>query len=174
MGMIRRIRVAAVLVAAACLGAGLQAPAHAAPPTSLCPGGLGHASDLVYRGVRVHSALPCQWLDAGRSWYFGNARLTMQTDGNLVIYDRSNRARWASNTSGSGATQMLFQHDGNLVLYRAGYSAAVWSSRTYNRCTSVYSPTINLQSDSNFVIYCRWWRGGDFEMYPIWSTGTVF
>ncbi|HYN96809.1 MAG TPA: hypothetical protein VES42_23455 [Pilimelia sp.] len=172
--MMRSIRAVALLLAAAVAGAGLvAAPAQAAPPASLCPGGQGSSRQLTYQGVQVHSSLPCQWLDRGQSWTFGNARLTMQTDGNLVIYDRSNRARWASNTQGRGATQLLFQHDGNLVLYRSGYSGAVWASNTRHTC-GAWATTIGLQADSNFVIYCRLYNGSTFQMYPIWATGTRF
>jgi hypothetical protein len=33
---------------------------------------------------------------------FGKARLIMQSDGNLVVYDETNRVRWASDTAGTG------------------------------------------------------------------------
>ena len=171
--MIRPVRILVSLAAAAVLTVGLALPAHAIPPPPYCYGtGPGPTRDVTYRGVLVHTAVPCQWLDAGNSWYFGHARLTMQRDGNLVIYDQSNRARWASNTYRSGATQLVFQQDGNLVLYTAGYARAVWSSGTYHDC-GAWTTMLGLQSDSNFVIYCR--LSGDYStMYPIWATGTVF
>lgn len=69
---------------------------------------------------------------AGRAlWATGTqtpaAALALQSDGNLVLYDTSGRARWASGTSGSGGADVLaMQDDGNLVLYSAG--RAVWAS----------------------------------------------
>ncbi|MEJ3742675.1 hypothetical protein WEI85_05205 [Actinomycetes bacterium KLBMP 9797] len=68
---------------------------------------------------------------------------------------------------------MTMQGDGNMVLYRPGYTAAVWSTRTNGRC-GYWTTTIGLQTDSNFVIYCRLFTDADgWQMYPIWSTGTV-
>ena len=171
--MIRAIRIVATLATVTFLSAGLALPAHAAvPPPPYCYGGPGPViDDFTYKGVQVHGVAPCQWLDAGRSWYFpgGGARLTMQRDGNLVIYDRNNRPRWATGTNGSGATQMVFQQDRNIVLYTAGYTRAVWSSRTYLGC-GAWASMLALQSDNNLVLYC-WLRSDHSDMYPIWSTG---
>jgi hypothetical protein len=171
--MIRLIRIVASLAIAALFSVSLALPAHAIPPEPICYGtGPGPTKDVTYKGVRVHTAVACQWLDAGRSWYFGHARLAMQTDGNLVIYDQYNRARWSSKTYGSGATQMVFQQDGNLVLYTRGYARAVWASGTRHTC-GAWTTMLGLQSDSNFVIYCRL-RSDYSDMYPIWATGTLF
>jgi hypothetical protein len=154
------------------LGASYAVPAHAAPPTSICPAGRGLARDLTYQGVRVHSALPCQWLDTGTSWALGSSRLVLE-NGNLMVRDRTNAVRWESRTRGSGATQMVFQHDGNLVLYTPGWARAVWATGTVHKC-GIWPTTIGLQSDGNFVIYCRYYHADTnvYEMYPIWDTGT--
>ena len=46
-------------------------------------------------------------------------RVTMQTDGNLVVYDTSNRALWSSGTwNHSGAYAVL--HSGDIMVYSAG------------------------------------------------------
>jgi hypothetical protein len=50
----------------------------------------------------------------------GFTRLTMQSDGNLVLYARraaGEVARWASGTNGQPITACIMQTDGNLVLY---------------------------------------------------------
>src|ERR1041385_3821858 len=96
-------RIVASVAAGAVLSLGLAVPAQAVPPAPYCYGGPGPTWDITYKGVRVHLAVYCQWLDTGRSWYFGHARLTLQ-NGNLIIYDQSNRVRWSSRTPGSGAT----------------------------------------------------------------------
>ena len=58
------------------------------------------------------------------------ARLALQSDGNLVVYDTRGVALWNSGTYGSGnADQLAMQDDGNLVLY-AG-SRAVWATYSY-------------------------------------------
>jgi len=45
------------------------------------------------------------------------ACVSMQTDGNFVLYNASGQALWSSATSGSGAQIVRVQDDGNLVLY---------------------------------------------------------
>lgn len=162
-----RRRLAAVLATVALgLAGGLVSaqPASAATP--------GHCADIeIFQRMKVWLCEPIQWLDAGKSWYFGNARMIMQADGNLVIYDKRDQRRvlWASNTNGRGATQMRFQEDGNLVLYRANNSA-VWATGTNNKCGRFRGPYLALQPDSNLVIYCH-----DHLRQPeaIWATGSL-
>ena len=55
------------------------------------------------------------------------ATFKVQTDGNLVVYDKSNKALWASNTAGKIPVYLAIQTDGNLVLYIA---TAAWASNT--------------------------------------------
>lgn len=55
--------------------------------------------------------------------------VVMQSDGNFVGYLNSGLATWATNTGGSGATHLVVQSDGNLVLYTSA-NRAVWSSGT--------------------------------------------
>ncbi|MCC3769543.1 hypothetical protein [Streptomyces sp. UNOC14_S4] len=86
------------------------------------------------------------------------ARLIMQSDGNLVVYDEFNVARWASNTVDQGWTAQ-FQEDGNFVVYtRSG--RPVWASNTAGHPGS----HLAVQDDGNVVIY----DGSQ----PIWATGT--
>ncbi|XP_002973748.2 mannose-specific lectin [Selaginella moellendorffii] len=54
-----------------------------------------------------------------------NCYLTLQPDGNLVVYDGNRRALWASGTDRSGGNTLRVQDDGNVVLYRP-----VWSTNT--------------------------------------------
>ena len=59
----------------------------------------------------------------------------MQGDGNLVLYDTSNQARWASGTSLQIGAFLEVQNDGNVVIYQAGtmYEApdgALWATGT--------------------------------------------
>ena len=59
----------------------------------------------------------------------GAVRLTMQSDGNLVLYTSANVAVWSSGTSGKGASYLIMQNDGNLVLASSG-GATVWATNT--------------------------------------------
>jgi hypothetical protein len=56
----------------------------------------------------------------------GSYYLTLQDDGNLVLYEDDDEPIWATGTVGQGADSLVMQSDGNLVLYsKAG---AVWAS----------------------------------------------
>jgi hypothetical protein len=64
-----------------------------------------------------------------------NFKLAMQGDGNLVIYNRDNRAVWNTGTSGNPGAMLIMQSDGNLVIYTTGMRA-IWSSGTSGRTTT--------------------------------------
>ncbi len=76
----------------------------------------------------------------------GNNVLTLQADGNLVLY-RSGAAVWASGTAGRPAVYAEMQADGNLVVY-SDYTAT-WSSSTVGNINA----TLKMQADGNLVIY---------------------
>ena len=54
----------------------------------------------------------------------------MQTDGNLVLYDRGT-AIWDSHTNGHAGASLALQSDGNLVVYLG--NAALWNTHTNGR-----------------------------------------
>ncbi|QEV64436.1 hypothetical protein CP982_03520 [Streptomyces spectabilis] len=97
-------------------------------------------------------------LNHNQSVSSNTARLVMQSDGNLVIYDEFNRARWATGTVGRGWT-MRFQEDGNLVVYTRSGRAA-WASNTDGHPGS----RLVIQDDGNVVIYDG--------SRAIWASGT--
>jgi hypothetical protein len=101
-------------------------------------------------------------LSAGKSLYSPNGRfrLTMQRDGNLVIYDRDGHSLWASNTAKTGrANYLMLQSDGNLVLYRRD-EKPLKASGTVGQG----SQDLNMQDDGNLVLYASGER-------PIWASG---
>jgi hypothetical protein len=64
----------------------------------------------------------------------------MQTDGNLVVYDASGTAAWASNTAGNSGSWLNVQDDGNVVIYRTNGTAA-WDTNTVQPpCTTPPPP----------------------------------
>jgi hypothetical protein len=136
---------------------GLIAILSAAGPASAGVGnpGTSHRGNIGTVGFSYSYAT--QWLNSGDSWTFGNSRLVMQGDGNLVIYKKgTNTAKWATGTSGSG-NWLKFQTDGNLVVYTAG-GVAKWASGTNNKCKTGVNASVvlALQDDSNFVVYCKY------------------
>ncbi|MEV7422910.1 protein kinase [Streptomyces sp. NPDC091212] len=74
------------------------------------------------------------------------AKLILQKDGNLVLYDENGEARWSSGVFGSDFST-VFQEDGNLVVYSAD-AEAVWASNTGGAEGSV----LELRADGNVVI----------------------
>lgn len=108
-----------------------------------------------------------QSLTSSNGVYF----VTMQGDGNLVVYRRGgaggNEAIWWSRTAGAccGGFSLVMQGDNNLVMYssRKASGGAVWSSRSICRSTPARAV---MQNDGNFVIYA-----GDNS--AIWASGTV-
>ena len=69
--------------------------------------------------------------------------VTMQTDGNLVIYGHENSAIWASNTARDQKEDFVFllQKDGNAVIY----SKPIWSTGTsyYGSASVVIKAALN-------------------------------
>ena len=61
----------------------------------------------------------------------GANHLRMQGDGNLVIYDGSDRPIWASNTPRHYSTHLIVQNDGNVVIYDGG--SPIWATGTDGR-----------------------------------------
>ena len=78
----------------------------------------------------------------------GRFSLTMQTDGNLVLYQTGGSALWSTQTNGTNAQFAYMQHDGNFVLYNpSGYP--LWNSGTWGNPGSWFA----VQSDGNLVVY---------------------
>jgi LGFP repeat len=104
---------------------------------------------IIQKGTEMYS---------GQTIYSNNRmyRLTMQADGNLVLY-KGTQATWASGTYGQTLKKCIFQTDGNLVVYTNG---AGWDSKTWDR-----GDYLALQDDGNMVIY-------DANRIAIWSTDT--
>lgn len=75
------------------------------------------------------TAVPLLTLGGSVTSLDGRYQFTLQTDGNLVLWDhQSGHPVWQSQTQGTGATFALMQTDGNFVLYRG--STPVWLSNT--------------------------------------------
>jgi hypothetical protein len=100
------------------------------------------ASDTLASGGR---------LTAGQTLVSSNRRfrLLYQSDGNLVLYDDTDRtAPWATNTGGTTPGYVQLQGDGNLVVYE-GQGAARFASNTPGNANS----RLVLQNDGNLVLY---------------------
>ena len=88
--------------------------------------------------------------------------LTMQTDGNLVLYQSKNgqsTALWSTGTWQTSGQIAVLQKDGNFVLYDSNRNA-LWSSRTWDRPNAYLA----VQNDGNLVVY----QG----TMPLWASNT--
>lgn len=67
----------------------------------------------------------------------GAVRLSLQSDGNLVLYTASNAVAWQSDTDGTGpGNKLVMQDDGNVVLYGPS-NAVLWQSYTREDWTAL-------------------------------------
>ncbi|MFE7000414.1 mannose-binding protein [Streptomyces griseus] len=69
-------------------------------------------------------------IGVGQSWATNRIRMTMQQDGNLVVYNEQNKPVWAAMTFGENH-RAIFQPDGNLVVHN-GDDRAIWASKTHD------------------------------------------
>ncbi|HXA32368.1 MAG TPA: hypothetical protein VNV87_08935 [Acidimicrobiales bacterium] len=132
---------------------------------------LTSSGDLVYYYKNTESGTNVSW-DAGVS---GGSLLTLQNDGNLVLYGTPSSPGaaapvvWSSGTNTNrgnalcageslqqgqyiayGADYLIMQTDNNLVLYPWGSTSALWATGTeHNGGTD----SVTQQADGNFVMY---------------------
>ena len=94
-------------------------------------GGTGGSCGSGGSGGTQNMLVPGAELSTGQSITTpgGTYSLTLQSDGNLVEYNASGTALWASGTSGNSGDHVTMQSDGNLVLYSSSNSA-LWASGT--------------------------------------------
>lgn len=112
--------------------------------------GTGNSSRL-YKGQSLYST---------NGWY----RLSMQTDGNLVITDKANTVTWNSGTYGTAAHFALFQPDGNLVLYEADGVTPVWWTNKGQYPQNI-GYVWRLDASGEFALF-------DINNTPIWRSWT--
>jgi len=141
-----------------------------APPTPVLPSGLPPSLAGILGGV-VGGSLQDHpnvlhgggVIPKGSSLFSPNkrVRLTMQPDGNLVLYG-DDKYIWDSRTNGKPADRAVMQTDGNLVVYDGG-GKVLWSSGT-NGNTTAY---LSVYDDGNAVIRAG---NGPKKDQGIWST----
>jgi hypothetical protein len=190
---IRRVAVIATTATALALGLGAFASAPALAQTVTSPtlvkttsansvkpavytqywefnytGGYYNPNVTIISGVSAFALWGGAHFEQGNYVYveFSNglsSTLTMQTDGNLVLYHGGNcnyHAVWASNTVTRGLYATM-QGDGNLVVYNGSASFASNTSGNPNAYLAI-------QSDGNLVIY----KAGTIT--PIWTSNTPY
>jgi hypothetical protein len=113
---------------------------------------------------------PNEILNPNQALFSTNERweLIYQSDGNLVLYDRSitpvPRATWNSRTYGTSAGHCVMQSDGNFVVYNAE-NHPVWDSHTYG----LHEVTCHVQDDGNFVLYSHAAGVSPLAVWDAWT-----
>lgn len=132
----------------------------------------------------IHASDTTPALTVGSSIYSPNQqyRLTLQTDGNLVLYKRvdatTEQPLWASDQNTTiKAKTLFFQTDGNLVLYLGNSlnTGVAWASGlNASQSLGFYSPRLAyaLQDDGNFVFYWLYQQGNEKFKWTFGSTNT--
>lgn len=87
-------------------------------------------------------------------------RLTLQDDGNLVLYNDPGSPLWASKTFQQKSDYAVMQLDGNFVIYDND-KRAIWSSKT----PGTGGTKLKVENDGNMAIYSSKNKG-------VWQTGT--
>ncbi|MBC7741556.1 MAG: hypothetical protein H7061_05135 [Bdellovibrionaceae bacterium] len=89
-----------------------------------------------------------------------SARIQLQEDGNLVVYDKNDSPLWATNTSSNckgGNCIAVFQADGNFVLYQN--NIPIWASNTigsgYKLKISHENPILSIVGSDGKVIWSQ-------------------
>jgi hypothetical protein len=82
--------------------------------------------------------------------------LTVQKDGNLVLYADHETRLWATDTDGQGGTRLVMQNDGNLILRTDGGSAIWATDKAELRVGEVLTVGQSLRS--------RGWPGERFRL----------
>ncbi|MFG3002267.1 trypsin-like serine protease [Streptomyces sp. NPDC048340] len=122
---------------------------------------------------------PGQTIASGTTIVGQHLKLSMQADGNMVIYHKSGgdgkgAAIWSTNTYGNPGAYAIMQEDGNFVVYKKdggeGKGGSLWSSNTYGNGTENRGSFLTFQNDGNLVVYKK--DGGEGKGGNIWASGT--
>lgn len=131
--------------------------------------------DLVYRNEQAE----IKWAasrDGGKcGTQHSGSHLTIQDDGNLVVYSSSSEVFWSSNTyaqstlqtgqsltvgqwlqSPDGTYILIYQADGNLVLYNDKQGKVMWATATNGQTAGSLSIMAGLVQIRNKDQKCVW------------------
>jgi hypothetical protein len=103
-------------------------------------------------------------LASGAAFVTDTYELVMQTDGNLVVYNDTGAAVWASGTAGHPGANALMRGDGNFVIFAdQAQTQSLWSTGT----TAAGGTQSTFNTDGTFTV--RNSGGG-----VVWSTTDTF
>ncbi len=102
-----------------------------------------------HRGMRYDRLLSGQTLRSGESLQSVNTswRLTMRTDGNLVVTTAAGKLQWSALTSGSGNVAVM-RADGSFVV-QSRTGSVLWSTSTGDADGAI----VRMLGDANLAVY---------------------
>ncbi|GAC1473861.1 MAG: hypothetical protein PVSMB7_28310 [Chloroflexota bacterium] len=138
----------------------------------------GNFSATVQRDGNLVVSSPTGPIWSSLTWTYPGAHLSMQSDGNLVLYGKDHSAIWNTRTYGQPGAYLTIGNDGNLVLYSSS-DRPLWSIRQPMRDRlrsgdALQSNWIRsadgryylfMQGDGNLVLYTN-------QRVPLWNTHT--
>merc|ERR1711924_49541 len=103
----------------------------------------------------------------------GEYRMTMQGDGNLVLYNSNDEPLWASGTNGDYGAHCILQKDGHFLIYTLDEDGrcscnpddCIWKTDIYGDEHDFKHGWVEMQDDGNFVQYNK-------HGTPLWCTRT--
>ncbi|MCZ7458900.1 FG-GAP-like repeat-containing protein [Streptomyces sp. WMMC940] len=112
--------------------------------------------------IKLGSTLTAgQQLLPGDSLVSASARLTMQTDGDLVIASNAGKTLWSTATAGNPGATARFDASGNLIVRSAADTTTLWESKT-----AAAGGQAVLTDRGNLVVY-------NTQNQSLWSSNTV-
>lgn len=100
----------------------------------------------------------------GQEWRTPSGyKFIFQRDKNLVLYNKSGRAVWATGSQSMDAYKITVQSDGNVVLYNPA-NKAIWATNTAGNANAYLA----IQDDGNVVVY-----NNNSQNKPLWASNTA-
>ncbi|MEU9197548.1 FG-GAP-like repeat-containing protein [Streptomyces hundungensis] len=135
------------------------------------PGSDGNSfgSSFLIDGITGGTRIPADTtLSPGKSFASRSAKLTMQTDGNLVISSNGGTTLWSTKTSGNPGAKAQMGPDGNLRVYAPDGITKLWGtdldpSKSPGLTAGGYAL---LQDRGNLIMY-------NIKGQSLWSSGTA-
>ncbi|MCW2527384.1 MAG: hypothetical protein JWM76_2244 [Pseudonocardiales bacterium] len=127
--------------------------------TTLTAGQGLHSADWRFWLIMQADGNLVQYADGRPVWFTSTSgagsRLSLQTDGNLVVYDSQNAATWSSATFGKNPV-LDMQADNNAVIYAAGIAMSLTNSISASSIEVAVFNRMNAERAANNVPPLRW------------------
>jgi hypothetical protein len=121
-----------------------------------------------WTSLKRNTILSHEVIPRNSSLYSTNSlyRLTMQNDGNFVLYTNQGKALWASGSGGKGGAYAGFNSNDGIVRVYNKSRVSVWQNTTKIFYGTDYAKRLVVQDDGNVVLYSNLGK-------PVWNTATA-